>query len=252
MGSLKNKTAVVTGGNSGIGYESAKLFRQHDARVLITGRDPRSVQKAATELGVYSAVAEQSAIDDLANLSGEISTHLGKIDILFLNAGLGYFLPVEAATAEHYDSIMNANVRGLYFTVQKLLPLINDGGSIIINSSVNAVLGMAASSVYSMGKAALLSLNRVLATELGPRRIRVNAILPGPIDTPAYGKTGMDKEQLDHTRQVLESKIILKRYGTPEEVAQVVRFLASEESSFVNASEITVDGGLVNYGIYDK
>ena len=251
MKSLENRVAVVTGGNSGIGYAAAQELAQQGAKVVITGRNKQAVEKAAAELGVTGIVADQSDLDQIGRLAAEVKEKFGKIDVLFLNAGLATFSPVETATEEHYDTIMNLNVKGVYFTVQKFLPIINDGGSIIFTTSVNAVLGMPDSSVYAASKAALLSINKVLARELAPRKIRVNAVSPGPIATPIYGKLGLTEEQVNGFGEILGQKVLLNRFGKAEEIAHVVRFLASDDSSFITGTEITADGGLtVNAVVY--
>jgi NAD(P)-dependent dehydrogenase (short-subunit alcohol dehydrogenase family) len=185
MTSLTNKVAVVTGGNSGIGYATAKEFIAQGAKVIITGRNAVTVDKAAKELGATPLIADQGKLADISRLAEDVKAQFGKIDILFLNAGVANFSPVDSASEEHYDTVMDLNVKGVFFTVQKFLPLIQDGGSIIFNTSVNAALGVPGSSVYSASKAAVLSINKVLAKELAPRKIRVNAISPGPVATPS-------------------------------------------------------------------
>ncbi|MBS1664858.1 MAG: SDR family oxidoreductase [Bacteroidetes bacterium] len=244
MSTLNNKVAVVTGGNSGIGYATAKELIEQGATVVITGRNKVSVEEAARELGATGLVADQSKLADISRLSDEVKAKFGNVDILFLNAGVASFSPVETASEEHYDSIMDLNVKGVYFTVQKFLPLLNEGASIIFNTSVNAVLGVPGSSVYAASKAALLSINKVLAKELAPRKIRVNAVSPGPVTTPLYGKLGMSTEEVEGFGQLLGSKILLNRFATSEEIAHAVRFLASDDASFVTGTELTVDGGL--------
>jgi NAD(P)-dependent dehydrogenase (short-subunit alcohol dehydrogenase family) len=251
MNNLSNKVAVVTGGNSGIGYAAAAELIAQGAKVVITGRNKESVEKAATELGATGIVSDQSKLDQIDQLALAVKERFGKVDILFLNAGMAAFSPVETATEEHYDALMNLNVKGVYFTVQKFIPILNDGASIIFNTSVNAVLGVADSSVYAASKAAVLSFNKVLARELASRKIRVNAISPGPVTTPLYDKLGLEQEQVDGFGAALSSKILLNRFGRPEEIANVVRFLASDDSSFITGTEITVDGGLtVNAVMY--
>ena len=251
MKSLEKKVAVVTGGNSGIGYAAAQEFVQQGAKVVITGRNKEAVEKAVAELGVTGIISDQSKLDQISQLAAEVKEKFGKVDVLFVNAGYANFSPVESATEEHFDSVMNANFKGLYFTVQKFLPIINDGGSIIFNGSVNAVLGMPDSSVYSASKAAVLSFNKVLARELAPRKIRVNTVSPGPIETPLYGKLGLSREQVNGFGEILGQRILLNRFGKAEEIARVVRFLASDDSSFITGTEITADGGLtVNAVVY--
>jgi NAD(P)-dependent dehydrogenase (short-subunit alcohol dehydrogenase family) len=251
MINLTNKVAVVTGGNSGIGYASAKELAAQGAKVIITGRYKEAVEKAADELGVTGIVSDQGKLEQIDSLVAEVKEKFGKVDVLFLNAGVANFSPVEGATEAHYDTIMDLNVKGVYFTVQKFIPILNDGASVIFNTSVNASLGMPNSGVYSASKAALISLNRVLAQELSPRQIRVNAVSPGPVATPLYGKIGLTEEEVNGFGTVLGERILLKRFGRPEEIANVVRFLASDDASFITGTEITVDGGLtVNAVIY--
>jgi NAD(P)-dependent dehydrogenase (short-subunit alcohol dehydrogenase family) len=251
MINLTNKIAVVTGGNSGIGYASAKELAAQGAKVIITGRNKEAVEKAATELGATGVVSDQNKLEDLDNLVAEVKNKFGKVDVLFLNAGVANFSPVETATEGHFDGIMDSNVKGVYFTVQKFIPILNVGASVIFNTSVNAVLGAPGSGVYSASKAAIISFNRVLAVELAPRQIRVNAISPGPVATPLYGKLGLSEAEVDGFGTVLGQRILLKRFAQPEEIANVVRFLASDDASFITGTEITVDGGLtVNAVMY--
>ena len=251
MKSLENKVAVVTGGNSGIGYAAAQELAQHGAKVVITGRNKEALEKAVAELGVTGIISDQSKLAQIDQLVAEVKEKFGKVDVLFLNAGLASFSPLATATEEHYDAIMNANVKGVYFTVQKFLPILNEGASIIFNTSVNAVLGMPDSSVYAASKAALLSLNKVFARELASRKIRVNAVSPGPIETPLYGKLGLSQEQVNGFGEILGQRILLNRFGKAEEIAHVVRFLASDDASFITGTEITADGGLtVNAVVY--
>lgn len=244
MKNLENKVAIVTGGNSGIGYAAAAEFVAHGAKVIVTGRNKEALAKAETELKVTGIVADQSDLKSIDSLVEQVAVQFGKVDILFLNAGTAAFAPVDLASEEHYDSIMNVNVKGVYFTVQKVLPILNDGGSIIFNTSINAHVGMPNSSVYAASKAAVLSLNRVFATELAPRKIRVNAVSPGPIETPLYGKLGLEKEEVEGFGSILGEKILLKRFGQASEIAKTVRFLASDDASFITGTEIIVDGGL--------
>lgn len=244
MKSLEKKVAIVTGGNSGIGYAAAEELTAKGAQVIITGRNKEALLKAETELNVTGIVSDQSDLKSIDSLVEQVKTQFGKIDILFLNAGIASFSPLELASEEHYDSIMNVNVKGVYFTVQKLLPILNDGGSIIFNTSINAQVGMQNSSVYAASKAAVLSFNRVFAAELAPRKIRVNAVSPGPVETPLYGKLGLEKEQVEGFGTVLGEKILLKRFGQASEIAKTVGFLASDDASFITGTEIVVDGGL--------
>ncbi|URM36889.1 glucose 1-dehydrogenase [Flavobacterium anhuiense] len=245
MKNLENKVAIVTGGNSGIGYAAAADLVAKGAKVIVTGRNREALAKAERELNVTGIVADQSDLKSIDGLVEEVKTKFGKVDILFLNAGIAAFAPVDSASEDHYDSIMNVNVKGVYFTVQKVLPILNDGGSIIFNTSVNAHVGMPNSSVYAASKAAVLSLNKVFAVELASRKIRVNAVSPGPIETPLYGKVGLEKEEVEGLGSALGEKILLKRFGQSAEVAKTVSFLASDDASFITGSEIVVDGGLI-------
>jgi NAD(P)-dependent dehydrogenase (short-subunit alcohol dehydrogenase family) len=244
MKNLENKVAIVTGGNSGIGFATAEELSAQGAKVIVTGRNKESLKQAETELGVTGIQADQTDLKSIDSLVEQVSAQFGKVDIVFLNAGIAAFAPVESASEEHYDSIMNVNVKGVYFTVQKLLPILNDGGSIIFNTSVNAHLAMPNSSVYAASKAALLSINRVLAVELASRKIRVNAVSPGPVETPLYGKLGLAKEEVEGFGAVLGEKILLKRFAQASEIAKTVGFLASDNASFITGTEIIVDGGL--------
>lgn len=244
MKNLENKVAIVTGGNSGIGYAAAAVLAERGAKVIVTGRNKEALNKAEQELNVTGIAADQSDLKSIDNLVAEVSSKFGKVDTVFLNAGIASFAPLELASEEHYDSIMNVNVKGVYFTLQKLLPILNDGASIILNTSVNANVGMPNSSVYAASKAALLSLNRVFATELAPRKIRINAVSPGPVETPIYGKLGLEKEEVEGFGAVLGDKILLKRFGQASEIGKTVAFLASDDASFITGTEIVVDGGL--------
>ncbi|WP_294960820.1 SDR family oxidoreductase [uncultured Flavobacterium sp.] len=245
MKNLENKVAIVTGGNSGIGYAAAADLAAKGAKVIVTGRNKAALAKAETELNVTGIVADQSDLKSIDNLVEEVKAKFGKVDILFLNAGIAAFAPLDSASEDHYDTIMNVNVKGVYFTVQKVLPILNDGGSIIFNTSVNAHVGMPNSSVYAASKAAVLSLNKVFSVELASRKIRVNAVSPGPIETPLYGKVGLQKEEVEGLGSALGEKILLKRFGQAAEVAKTVSFLASDDASFITGSEIVVDGGLI-------
>ncbi|SHG39128.1 glucose 1-dehydrogenase [Flavobacterium johnsoniae] len=244
MRNLENKVAVITGGSSGIGYESAAELTARGAKVIITGRSKAALAKAETELNVTGIVADQSDLKSIDSLVEKLKAKFGKIDILFLNAGIAFFEPVESASEEHFDKIIDVNVKGVYFTVQKLLPVLNDGGSIIFTTSANAHLAIPNSSVYSLSKAAVLSLNKVLSVELAPRKIRVNALTPGPVETPIFSKLGMEKEEIEGFSTVLSEKILLKRFGKTSEIAKTVAFLASSDASFITGSEIVADGGL--------
>jgi NAD(P)-dependent dehydrogenase (short-subunit alcohol dehydrogenase family) len=242
---LDGKVAVVTGGTTGIGFETARLFREEGARVVITGSDPDRVSTAAAKLGedVLGLVADVRHVDQIVS-AAERAAAGGRIDILFANAGVARPSPLEATDPAAFDDQMNVNVRGLFFTIQSFVPRMADGGSIIIDASINGLIGMAGLSVYSASKAAARSFARTLSAELLPRRIRVNAVSPGPIDTPLHTKIDLPPDQLAAFSEQIRSQIPLGRFGRPEEVAKAVLFLASDDSSFVLGEELVIDGGM--------
>ena len=246
MSTLKNKVAVVTGGNSGIGYATAEEFVAKGAQVIITGRNRAAVDAAATKLGngTLGIIADQASLADTDALVNTVKEHFGKVDVLFVNAGIGTFSPVAEVTEAAFDSIMNINFKGAYFTVQKFLPLLNDGASIILLSSVNAFTAMPNTSVYSASKAALNALGRTLSNELAVRNIRVNTVNPGPINTPIFDKLGMDEESRTSFNNLIKQRVPLNRSGESSEVAKLVAFLASSDASFITGSEYTIDGGI--------
>jgi len=251
MSDLKNKVAVVTGGNSGIGYATAKEFAAQGVQVVITGRNKELLKSVSTEINAIGIVADQGNLSSIDSLVEEIKNKLGKVDVLFLNAGLTAFSSLESATEEHFDSLMNVNVKGAFFTLQKFLPILNDGASIILNTSINANIGMPDTAVYAATKGALLSLNRVWATELAPRKIRINAVSPGPVETPLYGKLGLGQEELEGLGGTLGKKVLLGRFAQSEEIAKTVAFLASSDSSFITGTEIVIDGGLTVNSVFN-
>jgi NAD(P)-dependent dehydrogenase (short-subunit alcohol dehydrogenase family) len=246
MSRLQNKTALITGGNSGIGLATAKEFLAQGAKVIITGRNQAALDKAKQELGgnVYAVLSNASSMSDVRKLKEQVQLIVPSLDILFVNAGIGKFMPIDAVTEDHFDEQFNVNVKGAFFTIQGLLPIINDGGSIILNSSISAHIGMASASVYSATKAALLSFARTLSAELVQRKIRVNAISPGPIATPIFGKMGIPAEQAEGMRADIQGKVPLGRFGNPEEIARVATFFASDDSTFVLGAELIADGGM--------
>ena len=246
MGKLEGKVAVITGGNSGIGLATAKEFSEQGAHVVISGRDRRTLDEAAREIGgdVLAVRADASSLAEIDELFAAVKEKFGKVDVLFVNAGVGKFAPVEAVTEELFDGIMDVNFKGAYFTIQKALPLLNDNASIILNTSVNAHIGMPNSSVYAASKAALITLARTLSAELVGRGIRVNAVSPGPIATPIFGRLGLQPEELRETTKHIQEQVPMKRFGRPEEIAKTVLFLASSDSSFLLGTEIVADGGM--------
>ncbi len=246
MSRLENKIAVVTGGNSGIGFATAKEFIAQGAKVVITGRNKERVTAAAAELGANATgiVSEASNIKDTENLVAEVGAKYGKVDVLFVNAGVFQPAPVGQTTEEMFDTQMGINFKGAVFTTEKFLPILNDGASIINLSSINAYTGMPNTAIYAASKAALNSYTRTAATELAPRKIRINAVNPGPVATPIFNKTGMPEEQLNDFAQAVQARIPLKRFGQPEEIAKLVSFLASDDASFITGSEYNIDGGI--------
>lgn len=242
---LDGKIALVTGGTSGIGFATAKRFVAEGAHVFITGRRQAELNAAVKKIGgdVTGVQGDVSKLSDLDALYDRIKTEKGHLDIVFANAGIGEFVPVEAITEDHFDRIFNINVKGLLFTVQKALPLLRDGGAVILNASIVANKGMPAFSVYSASKAAVRSFARSWSNDLRERKIRVNAVSPGIVPTEAYTTNlGMNEEQIEGF--VAGADIPLGRAGTPDEIAKAVSFLASDDSSFVTGIELTVDGGM--------
>ncbi len=247
MANLQGKVAVVTGGNSGIGYATAERFKADGATVVITGRSQTRVDEAAKALGVAGVTFDVLNVASIAAAAERIGRQYGGVDILFVNAGIFKPAPVGSITEELFDNQMGINFRGAVFTVEKFLPVLKDGASVINLSSINAHTGMTNTAVYAASKAAMNSYTRTAATELAPRGIRVNSVNPGPISTPIFGKTGMSEDQLSDFAGAMRATVPLKRLGEPGEVANVVAFLASDEAAFVTGSEYTVDGGsLVN------
>ena len=245
---LENKVTVITGGNSGIGLATAKLFQKEGAKVVITGRRQDIVAAAAKEVGggAVGITTDTSNMTDIDNLYQEIEKLHGKIDVLFLNAGVAALCPIEQVTEESFDNQFNINVKGLYFNVQKALPLMQSGGSIILTTSAADQTGTPNMSVYSASKAAVRSLARTLSGELLDRGIRVNSIAPGPIETPIFGKMGMSEEMMGQAKEQFTGMVPMKRFGTPDELAKGALFLASDDSSYIAGIDLAIDGGLVS------
>jgi NAD(P)-dependent dehydrogenase (short-subunit alcohol dehydrogenase family) len=244
---LAGKIAVITGGSSGIGLATAKRFVDEGAFVFITGRRQSEIDTAVNLIGrnVVGVQSDVSKPTDLDELYTAVKEQKGKLDIVFANAGIGQFAPLDQITEEHFDNQFNVNVKGLLFTVQKALPLLQPGGAVVLNASIVSITGSPASSVYSTTKAAVRSFARTWAVDLKERKIRVNAISPGIVPTPGYSTSlGMTQEQIDEYVQSSIGSIPLGRPGTTDEIAKAVSFLASDDSSYVNGIELFVDGGL--------
>ncbi len=246
MGRLEGKTALITGGNSGIGLATAKQFVKEDAHIFITGRRDPELAAAVKEIGrnVTGVQGDVANLGDLDRLFAQIKRDKGKLDIVFANAGVAKYAPLGAITEEFYDSIFNINVKGLLFTVQKALALLPDGASIILNASIVASKGLAANSVYSATKAAVRSFARTWTTDLKDRRIRVNAVSPGATETPGLNELLASAEAGRQRLKTLANDVPLGRLGTPDEIAKAVVFLASDESSYITGIELFVDGGM--------
>jgi NAD(P)-dependent dehydrogenase (short-subunit alcohol dehydrogenase family) len=246
MSKLKDKVAVITGGNSGIGLATAREFIAQGAKVVITGRKQAAIDEAVRELGgkATGVLADTANLQHTDALVAKVKAMYNKVDILFINAGIGQFFPIESATEQQFDQIMDINYKGAYFTLSKFVPLLQEGASVILLSSINATAGLASSSVYGGSKAALNALAKVASIELSPRKIRVNSVSPGPIDTPILGKTGLDAATLDGFVGAIRDHVPLKRFGISSEVAKLVTFLASDEANFITGADYVIDGGI--------
>lgn len=246
MKRLSGKNALITGGNSGIGLATAKLFHEHGARLVITGRDQSSLEQARQTLrgDVLALQSDAGKLGDIENLMHQAGEHFGKLDILFVNAASGNPAPFALVTEAQFDEMAAICFKGVFFTIQKALPLLTKGASIIITTSITNQLGAPNFSVYAACKAAQRSLVQSLGLELIERGIRVNAISPGPVDTPGFGRWDVPKEVVQAARDEFTRKSPIKRFGEPDEIAKVALFLASEESSYIVGAEIVADGGI--------
>ena len=244
MGKLQNKQVVITGGTTGIGLATARLFLDEGADVTVTGTNPATLEAAKKELGGRVTVVRSDAGSgaDIAALARSLSDK--RVDVLFLNAGVAKFGSIVELDEAAFDETFRVNVRGPWLALKHFSPIMNRGGAVVVNSSVNNLLGMPGSSVYAATKAAVRSLVRTAASELAASGVRVNAVSPGPIETPLYGKLGLPSEVLQGFAQDLVRKIPLQRFGRPDEIARAALFLASDDSSFMTGEEIVLDGGM--------
>jgi len=244
---FKNKVAVITGGNSGIGLATARAFAREGAKVAITGRSDATLKAAQRELGpdVLVLKADSSQVPEIAKAMDRIKERFGRIDALFVNAGVGKFVPFEDVTEALFDETMATNLKGAFFTVQKALPLLPRGAVVVLNASINAHMGMPGSTVYGASKAAVVNLAKTLSADLLQRGIRVNVVSPGPVATPIIDRMGLPEEATRRLKEQITERVPLKRFGQPDEIAAAVLYLSSSESAFVVGTELVVDGGMI-------
>ena len=245
MGKFNNKVVVITGGNSGIGYATAKEFKAQGASVLITGKREDALKKASDELGVQAKLTDQSNLQHIDELVVDVHDMLGKVDVLFINAGVAFFAPIALTSEAQFDTMVNVNFKGAFFTLQKFLPILNDGASIVFLTSGNTALAMESSSVYSASKSAVSHLAKIAAKELAPRQIRVNTVNPGPTETEMQRKFGMDETTLMSMKTQIISQVPLRKMGVAEDVAKMVAYLSDNTvASFITGGEFFIDGGM--------
>jgi len=244
MDQFKGKIALVTGGNSGIGYATAKELISKGATVIITGRRKEAIETAANELGATAFVSDQSNLSDTEALVSQVIAKFGKLDILFINAGIGVFTNIDATSEEQFDQVMDVNFKGAYFTLSKFIPNLNDGASVVFLASNTASMSLASSSVYISSKAALVALTKVAAVELAPRKIRVNAVSPGPTQTEIMHKFGLDEQTISHLNDQMVAQIPLSKIGTAQDVAKLVAYLSDAAATFITGAEFVIDGGM--------
>lgn len=246
MNRFHNKTVLVTGGSTGIGLATASAFAAEGAIVHITGRDQANLDQALSAIGPQSQAWQVDTTDIAANkaLAAQLAAQGLTLDALFINAGIARMAPFTDVDESSWDQIFNTNVKGAYFLIQALLPVLKPGASIVLNGSINAHLGMPNTTVYAASKAALISLAKTLSAELLPRGVRVNVVSPGPVHTPLYGKLGLDANTLQATAAAIEGQVPLGRFGTPAEIASTVLHLSAPESAFIVGTEIIADGGM--------
>jgi len=246
MKRFDGKVAMVTGGNSGIGLATAKAFAREGASVVITGRDEASLRKAAREIGDGTLVlrADVSQLADLDSAMGKIGERFKKIDALFVNAGIAKLMPFDQVTEVLFDETVAINLKGVFFTVQKALPLLLPGAAVVLNASINGHKGMPGTTVYGATKAAVVNLAKTMSADLVSRGIRVNAISPGPVESALLSRSGMSEAELKETHDWIQNQILIKRFAKPDEIAEAVLYLCSTASSFVVGSELIIDGGM--------
>ncbi|MGM9477134.1 SDR family oxidoreductase [Pedobacter sp. GSP4] len=243
MDYLKGKKALVTGGNSGIGFAAAIELKAQGADVIITGRRKDAVEEAASALGVTGMIADQGKVAEIEKLALQVEQDYGKIDILFINAGVLEHTSVENATEEAFDHVIGVNFKGAYFTLSRFIPLLNDGASVVFLSSNTASMNLANSSIYSSGKAALNAVMRIAASELAPRKIRVNSVSPGPTATAIMSKSYTEEQLVEVNNWIIE-RVPLKKIGTAEDVGKMVAYFCGDAASFITGAEIIMDGGM--------
>lgn len=244
MKSLEGKVALVTGGNSGIGYATAKELKEQGAKVIITGRRQEAVDAAAQQLDVTGMVADQGDLPAIEQLAAQVKERFGTIDILFINAGVLGMTDIEHATEEVFDHVIDINFKGAFFTLSRFIPILNDGASVVFLSSNTASMNGANSSIYSSSKAALNAIMKIAAVELAPRKIRVNAVSPGPTETEILNKVGYSDAELDGVKAWIIDRVPLRKMGKAADVGKMVAHLSREESTFITGAEFLMDGGM--------
>lgn len=245
MTNRRSRLVLVTGGNSGIGFATAKVLKDLGDTVIITGRRKEAIEQAASDLGAIPFLADQSKVEDIDRLAVQVARQFGKLDILFINAGIAGQSTIEQATEALFDNIMSVNLKGAFFTLSKFIPVLKDGASVVFLSSNTASMTSAGASIYASSKAALNSVMRAAAFELAGRRIRVNAVSPGPTETEILNKLGYNEETLKKLHHHILGKVPLQQFGTAENVGKMVAYLCSEAAEFITGSEIIMDGGMV-------
>jgi NAD(P)-dependent dehydrogenase (short-subunit alcohol dehydrogenase family) len=243
---FQGKVAVVTGGNSGIGLGVAKAYAREGAQVAITGRNEKTLEAAAKEIGDGTLAIQSDAgkVAEIETAMKKIKERFGRIDAMFVNAGVAKLIPFDEVTEEFFDETVNINMKGVFFTVQKAIPLMSKGSAIVLNASINAHLGMPGTTVYGATKAAVINMAKTFSRDLLEKGIRVNAISPGPITSALLGRDGMSQEKVQEIKDWIQSQVPIKRFGTPEEIAAGVLYLTAPESAFVLGAELIIDGGM--------